>query len=171
MLNRDFNPAAPNTVWVTDITYIHTLDGFAYLTSVMDLFSRRIIGWSVPKDLKTEHVLKAIEQAKTQRKSSEPVIIHSDRGSQFVSESYVEATPAGQYIRSYSNKGNPWDNACIESFHALIKREWLKRFIIKKLNHAHELVFEYIVAFYNTVRIHDFCGMVSPHDYEEAFAS
>lgn len=171
VLNRDFNPAAPNTVWVTDITYIHTLDGFAYLTSVMDLFSRRIIGWSVSKDLKTEHVLKAIEQEKTQRKSSEPVIIHSDRGSQFVSESYVEATPAGQYIRSYSNKGNPWDNACIESFHALIKREWLNRFVIKNLNHAHELVFEYIEAFYNTVRIHESCGMVSPHDYEEAFAS
>jgi putative transposase len=89
----------------------------------------------------------------------------------FVSKSYVEATPAAQCIRSYSNKANPWDNACIESFHALIKREWLNRFVIKNLKHAHELIFEYIEAFYNTVRIHEYCGMKSPHDYENTFAS
>ncbi|MYL58016.1 IS3 family transposase [Virgibacillus halodenitrificans] len=171
ILERDFYPPAPNTVWVTDITYVHTLEGFIYLVSVMDLFSRKIIGWHVADSLATETVIKAIEKAKLSRKTSQPIIIHSDRGSQYVSKSYIEATPAGQYLRSYSNKANPWDNACIESFHALIKREWLNRFVIKNLKHGHELIFEYIEAFYNTVRIHGYCGMVSPFDFEANFAS
>lgn len=171
ILDRDFSPTSPNTVWVTDITYIYTLSGFAYLTSVMDLFSRKIIGWQVADNLSTEHVLKAIEKAKTHRNRSQPVIIHSDRGCQYVSKSYLEATPAKHFIRSYSNKGNPWDNACIESFHALIKREWLNRYVIKNVDHVHQLVFEYIETFYNTVRIHEHCGMMSPYDFEHAWIS
>ncbi|WP_218144095.1 IS3 family transposase, partial [Amphibacillus marinus] len=171
ILDRDFSPAAPNTVWVTDITYIYTLSGFAYLTSVMDLFSRKIIGWQVSHNLATEHVLKAVEKAKSNRNLSKPVIIHSDRGCQYVSKSYLEATPAKQFIRSYSNKGNPWDNACIESFHALIKREWLNRYVIKDSEHVHQLVFEYIETFYNTVRIHEHCGMMAPYDFEHALSS
>jgi len=171
ILNREFNPVAPNTVWVTDITYVYTLDGFVYLTSVMDLYSRKIIGWQVADSLSTEHVVKAIEKAKASRKLNQPVVIHSDRGCQYVSKSYLDTTPAGQYIHSYSNKGNPWDNACIESFHALIKREWLNRFVIQNLKHAHELIFDYIEAFYNTVRIHGHCGMKSPHDYENTLVS
>jgi len=171
ILNRDFNPTAPNTVWVTDITYLHTLEGFVYLTSVMDLYARKIIGWQVSDSLSTEHVISAIEKAKASRRVSRPVVIHSDRGCQYVSRNYLEATPAGQYIHSYSNKGNPWDNACMESFHALIKREWLNRFVIQNLKHAHELIFQYIEAFYNTVRIHEHCGMKSPHDYEGVLVS
>lgn len=169
ILNRSFSPKAPNTVWVTDITYIHTLTGFVYLTSVMDLFSRKIIGWHLSDRLSTEGVLVAINNAKSNRKTSKPVIIHSDRGCQYVSKAYIDATPASNFIRSYSMKGTPWDNACIESFHALIKREWLNRFVIKHLKHAHELVFEYIDTFYNTERIHSFCDMKSPYDYEAEY--
>lgn len=169
ILDRSFNPKAANTVWVTDITYIHTLTGFAYLTSVMDLFSRKIIGWHLSDRLSTEGVLVAINKAKSTRKISTPVIIHSDRGCQYVSKAYIEATPASGFIRSYSKKGTPWDNACIESFHALIKREWLNRFVIKNLKHTHELVFEYIETFYNTERIHSFCDMKSPYDYEAEY--
>lgn len=171
ILNRDFKPPAPNAVWVTDITYIHTVSGFVYLTSVMDLYSRKIIGWELSDSLATEHVLKALEKAKKSRKISQPVVIHSDRGCQYVSKSYMEATPAANFVRSYSRKGTPWDNACIESFHALIKREWLNRYVIKNLKHAHELVFEYIEAFYNTVRIHEYCGMMSPYDLENTVVS
>lgn len=138
---------------------------------VMNLFSRKIIGWQVSDSLSTEYVLKAIEKAKSSRKLTKPVIIHSDRGCQYVSSSYLEATPAANFIRSYSNKGTPWDNACIESFHALIKREWLNRYVIKDIRHAHELVFEYIETFYNTVRIHKYCGMLSPYDYEKDLVS
>ncbi|MDF2857540.1 MAG: Integrase catalytic region, partial [Neobacillus sp.] len=105
-------------------------------------------------------------KAKKARSLDNPVIIHSDRGVQYVSKAYLEATPANKFIRSYSRKGTPWDNAPIESFHALIKREWLNRFVIKHLKHAHELTFEYIDTFYNTTRLHSFCNMMSPHDFE-----
>lgn len=88
----------------------------------------------------------------------------------FVSRSYLEATPAAHFIHSYSNKGTPWDNACIESFHALLKREWLNRYVIKNAEHAHKLVFEYIETFYNTVRIHEHCDMMSPYDFESTLA-
>lgn len=170
VLNRNFSPAAPNTVWVTDITYIWTISGFVYLTTVMDLFSRIVVGWHLSDSLSTEGVLRAISKAKSYRKTDAPIIIHSDRGVQYVSKAYIEATPAGKFIRSYSQKGNPWDNAVIESFHALIKREWLNRFVIRHISHAHELIFEYIEAFYNTTRIHSHCEMTSPYDYEERYA-
>jgi putative transposase len=132
----------------------------------MDLYLRKLIGWHLSDSLSTEGVLIAIKKAKSARNIDQPVIIHSDRGCQYVSKSYVEETPAHQFIRSYSNKGTPWDNACIESFHALIKREWLNRFVIKHLKHAHDLIFEYIDTFYNTVKLHGYCKMMTPYDYE-----
>ena len=93
-----------------------------------------------------------------------PLILHTDRGIQYVCREYVEATIGMK--RSYSKKAYPWDNACIESFHALIKREWLNRFKIKNYDHAYKLVFEYIETFYNTVRIHSHCGYLSSNKYE-----
>lgn len=167
ILDRNFNPKQPNTVWVTDITYIYTLSGFVYLSSIMDLFSRTIVGWHLSESLSTASVLKAVENAKRNRKIESPIIIHSDRGVQFVSKAYIEATPAKDFIRSYSRKGTPWDNAVIESFNALIKREWLNRFVIQHLSHAHQLVFEYIDTFYNTKRIHGHCMMKSPYELEK----
>jgi len=169
ILDRKFSPDAPNTVWVTDITYVWTVSGFVYLTTVMDLFSRKVIGWHLSDTLSTEGVLRAINKAKLSRKTDAPIIIHSDRGVQYVSKAYIEATPAGKFIRSYSQKGTPWDNAVIESFHALIKREWLNRFVIRHISHAHELIFEYIEAFYNTKRIHSHCEMSSPYDFEDKY--
>jgi putative transposase len=167
VLNRKFSPSAPNAVWVTDITYIHTLSGFVYLTTVIDLFSRRAIGWHLSDSLSTEGFLMAVKKAKRSRKLESPIIIHSNRGVQFVSKAYMEETPESNFIRSYSRKGTPWDNAVIEAFHALIKREWLNRFVSKHLKHAHELVFEYIETFYNTTRIYGYFKMVSPFDFEE----
>ena len=96
-----------------------------------------------------------------------PLILHTDRGIQYVCREYVEATAGIK--RSYSKKAYPWDNACIESFHALIKREWLNRFKIKNYDHAYKLVFEYIETFYNTVRIHSHCGYLSPNEYENVY--
>ncbi|QOR37037.1 IS3 family transposase [Clostridium sp. 'deep sea'] len=170
ILARQFNPSRPNSVWVTDITYVYTIEGFAYLISIMDLFSRKIIGWHISNSLCTSGVIKAIQKAKISRKIDEPVIIHSDRGCQYISDAYIAETPSSSFIRSYSAKATPWDNACIESFHALIKREWLNRFVIKHINHAHKLVFEYIECFYNTTRIHSHCNMMSPHDFENNIA-
>ena len=168
ILDRHFNPTEPNAMWCTDITYIWTHEeGFVYLTSVMDLFSRKIIGWKLSKTMETEDVLECVEQAKSRRKLEKPLVLHSDRGVQYVSRYYREITEGMQ--RSYSKKGNPWDNACIESFHSIIKREWLNRFKITDYKMAYRLVFEYIETFYNTIRIHSHCGYISPNNFEKAF--
>lgn len=165
LLNRKFNPTKPNAAWCTDITYIWTyMDGFVYLTSIMDLYSRKIISWTLTKTMEAEAVLRCLEEAKEQRPTEIPTVIQSDRGIQYVSMIYQKLT--NDMICSYSHKGTPWDNACIEAFHALIKREWLNQYRIVDYHHAHRLVFEYIETFYNTVRIHSHCGYVSPQKYE-----
>ena len=167
ILNEQFNPDRPNAVWCTDITYIYTCEGFAYLTSVMDLYSRKIIAWVLAPSLEARYVVEAITMAKVRRKTDEPLILHSDRGPQYVSQAYRET--AAKFQLSYSNTGYPYDNACIESFHALIKREWLNRFRIETYDRAHTLVFEYIEAFYNTVRIHSHCDYMSPEQFERLY--
>ena len=167
ILDEQFNPERPNAVWCSDITYVWTIDGFVYLTSIMDLYSRKIIAWTLSDSLEVSCVTETIQKAKLRRNLDLPLIIHSDRGSQYVAKEYKKATARMQ--RSYSKKAYPWDNACIESFHALIKREWLNRFRIRDFNHAHSLIFEYIEAFYNTKRIHSHCGYLSPDDFEKLY--
>lgn len=168
ILNEQFNPSKPNAVWCTDITYIWTVDGFVYLTSIMDLYSRKIISWTLSNTLEVSCVVDTINKAKASRNIVEPLIMHSDRGSQYVSKEYRKITT--EMKLSYSKKAYPWDNACIESFHALIKREWLNRFKIKNYTHAYMLVFEYIEAFYNTVRIHSHCDYMSPDEFEKLYS-
>ena len=167
ILGRDFRPEKPDAAWCTDVTYIWTCEGFVYLTSIMDLYSRKVIAWTLGDTLEAKWVLEAVERAKEKRHGTQPLVIHSDRGVQYTCRDYEKAT-AGMG-RSYSSKACPWDNACIESFHALIKREWLSRFRILGYNHAYRLVFEYIEAFYNTVRIHSHCGYRSPDRYEKEY--
>ena len=167
ILAEQFNPDRPNAVWCTDITYIWTQNGFVYLNCVMDLFARKIIAWTLAETMEVSTVIETIEKAKARRNTDLPLIIHSDRGSQYVSKTWQEATKKMQ--RSYSHSGYPYDNACIESFHSLIKREWLNRFNITDYRHAYMLVFEYIEAFYNTVRIHSHCDYLSPDEYEKLY--
>ena len=167
ILDEQFNPDRPNAVWCTDITYIWTADGFVYLTSIMDLFSRKIIAWTLSDSMEVSFVVETVNKAKARRNTDEPLILHSDRGSQYVSRAYREA--AEKFQLSYSHKGYPYDNACIESFHSIIKREWLNRFKILNLEHVHTLVFEYIEAFYNTVRIHSHCNNMSPDQFERLY--
>lgn len=164
ILDEQFNPEQPNAVWVSDITYIWTYEGFAYLTSIMDLYSRKIVSWVLSRTLEATHVVEAVEKAKESRDLDKPLVFHSDRGVQYVSECFLDATE--DMVNSYSKKAYPWDNACIESFHALIKREWLYRFKIFNYQHAYRLVFEYIETFYNTVRSHSHCGYLSPDQFE-----
>ena len=114
-----------------------------------------------------ESVLEAIKMAQERRNIKKPVIIHSDREIQFTSELYKEITK--KMKRSYSKKVCPWNNACIESFHSLIKREWLNFHKIQNYNHAYRLIFEYIEGFYNTVRIHSHCGYLSPAQFEQKY--
>lgn len=167
VLDEQFNPDRPNAVWCTDITYIWTTDGFVYLNCIMDLYSRKIIAWTLADTLEVPSVISTINKAKASRDTDNPLIIHSDRGSQYVSEAWRLATEG--MTRSYSHTGYPYDNACIESFHSLIKREWLNRFTIRNYRHAYSLVFEYIETFYNTIRIHSHCNYMSPNDYEKLY--
>jgi len=166
VLKRDFSPKEPNAVWCTNITYIHTSRGFVYLSCIMDLFSRRIVSWELAPTLETNYVVKAIRKAII-TSGKRPKVIHTDRGVQYTSVSYYDETKG--ILKSYSSKGNPWDNACIESFHSLIKREWLNRFYIRDINEAHRLVFEYIDMFYNTRRIHSYCNYLPPCVYENLY--
>ena len=168
VLNEQFNPDRPNAVWCSDITYIWTAEGFVYLTSIMDLYSRKIIAWSLTETMEVSCVTETVRKAMQRRNTDQPLILHSDRGSQYVSKAYREVTEKFQL--SYSHKGYPYDNACIESFHSLIKREWLNRFKIRDFNHAYGLVFEYVEAFYNTVRIHSHCNYMSPEQFEKLFS-
>lgn len=167
LLDEQFNPDKPDVVWCSDITYIWTFEGFVYLVSIMDLYSRKIISWSLGDSLEAKWVIEAVGKARASREVDKLHVIHSDRGIQYVCGDYVEATTGIR--RSYSKKAYPWDNACIESFHSLIKREWLNRFKILDYKHAYWLVFQYIETFYNTVRIHSHCGYLSPDEYEERY--
>ncbi|MFR3882005.1 MAG: IS3 family transposase [Lachnospiraceae bacterium] len=167
ILDEQFNPDRPNAVWCSDITYIWTIDGFVYLTSIMDLFSRKIIAWTLSKTLEVSCVIDTINKAKARRNIDQPLIIHSDRGSQYVATEYKKVTENMQ--RSYSKKAFPWDNACIESFHSIIKREWLNRFKIHDYKQAYRLIFEYLEAFYNTKRIHSHCNYMSPNEFERVY--
>ena len=151
----------------TDITYIWTQDGFVYLNCVMDLYARKIIVWTLADTMEVSTVIETINKAKACRNTDLPLIIHSDRGSQYISNAWREATEKMQ--QSYSHSGYSYDNACIESFYSLIKREWLNRFHIINYKHAYRLVFEYIETFYNTVRIHSHCDYMSPNDFEKLF--
>lgn len=166
IIKRNFNPEKPDTIWCTDITYIHTEEGFLYLSCIMDLYSRKIVAWQLGKTLETDHVVTAINKA-IARTGKRPFVIHTDRGVQYTSQEYADCTDGIQ--KSYSPKGSPWDNACIESFHSLLKREWLWRFKIKNYAQAYKLIFEYIDAFYNTTRIHSHCGYISPMAYETQY--
>ncbi len=167
ILEEQFNPQKPDAVWCSDITYIWTYEGFVYLTSIMVLYSRKIIAWTLSNTLEARWVIETVNKAKKARNVSAPLILHSDRGIQYVSTEYIKATIG--ICRSYSKKAYPWDNACIEAFHALIKREWLNRFKIYDYNQAYRLVFQYIDTFYNTIRIHSHCGYLSPNEYESSY--
>lgn len=129
--------------------------------------SHEIIVWTLSRTLETEAVVECMEMAKRRRNVQAPLVLHSDRGVQYTSNLYKEETEG--ITRSYSRKGNPWDNACIESFHALIKREWLE---FRRFNNYEEVkasVFEYIEGFYNTIQIHSWCHYMSPNAYEKAY--
>ncbi|MCC9294960.1 DDE-type integrase/transposase/recombinase [Clostridium sp. WLY-B-L2] len=138
--------------------------GFVYLASIMDLYSQKIIAWTLSKTLEVSCVIDTINKAKKNKKLVNPVIIHSDRVRQYVSKEYRKAASI-----SYSKKAYPRDNACIESFHAIIKHEWINCFKIKNYRHAYILVFEYIETFYNTVRIHSHCNYMSSNEFEKVY--
>lgn len=165
-LDRQFDVDAPDRVWVTDITYIRTQEGFAYLAVVIDLYSRRVIGWSMQSRQTTDIVLQALLMAVWRRKPKGKVLIHSDQGSQFTSMDWA-AFPRGHNLEhSMSRRGNCHDNAVAESFFNLLKRERIRRRTYRTREEARQDVFDYIEMFYNPMRKHARNGMLSPADFE-----
>jgi putative transposase len=167
LLEQNFRVEKPNQAWVTDITYIRTRQGWVYLCVFLDLFSRKIVGWTVGKNMKTELVLRTLRMAVGIRKPCKGLIIHSDRGSQYGSEAYRMMLSQNGFVQSMSRKGNCWDNACIESFFHSMKYEYLLQFSLEGLEDTQWLCFKYIDAFYNTGRLHSYLGYVSPDDFEK----
>ena len=165
-LDRQFDVGAPDVVWVTDITYIKTYEGFAYLAVVIDLYSRRVIGWSMQSRQTTDVVLQALLMAVWRRKPKARVLIHSDQGSQFTSMDWASFLKNHNLEHSMSRRGNCHDNAVAESFFNLLKRERIRRRTYKTRDDARRDVFDYIEMFYNPKRKHARNGMLSPVDFE-----
>lgn len=165
-LDRQFDVAAPDKAWVTDITYIKTCEGFAYLAVVLDLYSRRVIGWSMQSRQTTEVVLQALHMAVWRRRPKDKVLIHSDQGSQFTSMEWALFLKHHNLEPSMSRRGNCHDNAVAESFFNLLKRERIRRKTYRTRDEARQDVFDYIEMFYNPTRKHVRNGMLSPVEFE-----
>ena len=155
-------------VWVADITYLPVGDGWAYLAAVMDLHTRRIVGWSVAEHMRTELVLAALEEAVATRGPRPGLIHHSDRGVQYASTDYQDALAQIGAVQSMSRKGNCYDNAAMESFFKTLKAELLQGMAFESAREARQLVFEYVEVFYNRRRLHSSLGYLSPEEFELA---
>ncbi len=167
-VNREFTVDAPDCVWVTDITYIRTWQGWLYLAVVLDLHSRAGVGWSMKPTIAKELVLDALMMAVWRRKPMQEVIVHSDQGSQYGSDDWKRFCDANKLLPSMSRRGNCWDNAVAESFFSSLKKERIRKRIYKTRDLARADVFDYIEAFYNRTRRHSHLGGVSPEAFERA---
>lgn len=171
ILDREFDPDEPNTSWVADVTYIPTREGRLYLAVVEDLFSRKVVGWSMDATMTSRLVVDALEMALSRRlkgSSSSGLVAHSDRGSQYASEHYQRRLSEERIACSMSRRGNCWDNAPMESFFASLKKELVHDEDYATRDQAKASIFEYIEAFYNRVRRHSALGYVAPDEYERA---
>lgn len=166
ILDRRFQAAEPNRTWVTDITYVWTWQGWLYLAVIVDLFSRRVVGWAAAEHMRTELVLSALSQALGRRTPPRGLLHHSDRGSQYVSGDYRAELRKRGITCSMSRRGDCYDNAVIESFFGTLKTELIARQAWPTRGHAKRAIAEYIEAFYNPRRRHSALGYVSPVEYE-----
>jgi transposase InsO family protein len=166
LLNRQFDVQQPNKVWVMDITYLATNEGWLYLAIVLDLYSRMVVGWSIRKRMTQELVIDALETAIKRRNPSPGLICHSDRGSQYCSHAYQNLLQEHGFICSMSRKGECQDNACAETFFHSMKVEWIYGEPLKSRYRMKKEVGEYIEAFYNRQRLHSNNGYLSPGDFE-----
>jgi transposase InsO family protein len=163
-LDRDFSAERPNQKWVSDISYIRTRKGWAYLTIIMDLFDRLVVGWHISQDMSAEHTtIAALKVALARRKINLSLLFHSDRGSQYCADIFTRILEDNRFItQSMSRKGNCWDNAVAESFFKSLKTEWIHKKDFQDVEHARRSVFDYIERWYNTNRIHSGIGYMTP---------
>ncbi|EAT4541856.1 IS3 family transposase, partial [Salmonella enterica] len=168
-LQRQFNPDAPDERWVTDITYIRTHEGWLYLAVVVDLFSRKVIGWSMQSRMTKEIVLNALLMALWRRNPQKAVLVHSDQGSQYTSYEWQSFLKSHGLEGSMSRRGNCHDNAVAESFFQLLKRERIKKKIYGTWEEARSDIFDYIEMFYNSKRRHGSSDKMPPTEYENRY--
>ena len=168
LLNQNFTASIPNKIWVSDITYVRTLDGWLYVASVLDLFSRKIIGLSMSNRMQVDLVKSALNQAVMSRKPQGEVIHHSDRGSQYTCEEFRKAAQENNIILSM-NSGSCYDNAAKESFFHTLKTEYVYLNELKTREETKKDIFEFIEVFYNGKRSHSSLGYVSPRKFEEEY--
>ena len=167
VLNREFSPSAPNQAWGTDITYLWTQQGWIYLAVVIDLYSRRVVGWSIDRRMKKALVIRALMMAVNLRKPPAGLIHHSDRGSQYASHDYQKLLRQHGLICSMSRAGNCWDNAPVERFFGSLKREWTGDRLYRTRQEAIADVREYVAVYYNSKRLHSTLGYTTPMNYEK----
>jgi transposase InsO family protein len=166
LVDRDFTASKPNEVWLSDITYVPTQEGWLYLATVEDLYSRRVVGWSMDVTMESRLVVDALAMAVQQRFPDEGLMIHSDRGSQYASEHYQRVLAKQGITCSMSRKGNCYDNAPMESFFATLKKELVHHETYATVAEAKASLFEFIEVFYNRVRRHSSLGYVAPAEFE-----
>lgn len=169
LLRQEFEAAAPNLKWVSDITYIKVGRKWLYLAAVMDLFSRKIVGWALDMQMRESLILEALDVAISQRELKPSILIHSDRGVQYRGNEYQDALKRHGIACSMSRKGNCWDNAVMESFFSRLKVELIYAENYKLVDEARTGIFEYIEIFHNRARRHSAIGYVSPQVYEQQF--
>lgn len=167
LLKRDFAVGLPDMTWLSDITYIRTDEGWLYLAATMDLFSRRIVGWSMDKRMTKRLVCNALRMATGNRRPGKGLIHHSDRGSQYASDKFRKLLSRNGMLCSMSRKGDCWDNAPMESFFHTLKTELIYHCRFKTREQAKRAVFEFIEVFYNRKRIHSALGYMTPVEFEE----
>lgn len=170
LLNRNFTATAPNQVWTGDITYICTLEGWLYLAVVIDLFSRKVIGWAMDSRINSELVASALRMAITARRPKPGIIFHSDRGSQYAGHLFQRIIKGFGFQPSMSRKGDCWDNAPTESFFATLKKELIRNLIYNSRSDAMSDIFYYIEGYYNISRAHSTLAYNSPAQFEKMAA-
>lgn len=166
VLKRNFAPSGPNQAYVQDITCLWTQEGWLYLATVIDLYSRRVVGWSMGSRMTAQLVCDALKMAIWQRHPTEGLIVHSDRGSQYASKAYRRLLKGHGFIGSMSRKGNCWDNAVAESFFGSLKQERVQWRNYQTRYEAQQDVMQYITMFYNSQRLHSYLGYKSPNQFE-----
>jgi putative transposase len=167
LVRRDFRATGPDSLWVADITYIHTWEGYVFLACVIDAWSRKVVGWSMRDDLRAELALDALGMALTRRRPRPGVVHHSDRGSQYTSLAFGKTIEAAGVLPSMGRRGDAFDNALAESFFATLETELLDRHTFRSRDEARLAVFSYIESFYNARRRHSTLGYRSPDRYEQ----
>jgi len=166
VLDRQFTAEQPNRKWIADFTYVWTAEGWLYVAAVIDLFSRRVVGWSMKAEMNAQLVTDALMMAIWRRGTPDALLHHSDRGSQYTSEQFQRLMADNGVDCSMSRSGNVWDNAAMESFFSSLKTERINRKVYRTRDAARADVFDYIERFYNTVRRHSTIGYISPVEFE-----